>query len=708
MNSTADFSLSLIPRRLPRSCIAGLMLTALASALAQAQTPASQGEIVVSASRAAQTRFDAPAAIDVVTVDAFRATSPLVNLSELLGAVPGLQIRERQNYAQDLQVSVRGFGTRSTFGVRGVRILVDDIPATMPDGQGQAATASLSAASRIEVLRGPMAQMYGNSAGGVLQVFTRNPPGAAASRGDEAATASITLGAGSDQQRQIGASFAGGSELIGAVLDVSKYSTDGYRDHSAAERTQFAGKIVLRASAATTVTAMFNQFDQPIAQDPLGLTQAAYEQNPRQVIAGAVSFDTRKKIAQQQGGVVLDHQLADNDALKARLYSGTRQVNQTLALSGSATNSSGGVVDLDRDYGGVGLNWTHKMRVNGLPLSWVIGVEADQLRELRRGFVNNAGVAGDLRRDESDRARNRDIFGQIDWRFAPDWRATAGVRTSQVGLSVDDHYITAASPNDSGSVDFHNTSPVAGLVWHASDALNVYANLGRGFETPTLAESAYRAVGTGPNLSLLPSTSVQAELGAKIKSGRHAIDLALFDARSKNEIVPSTVINGRAIYQNADGVQRRGADSGWQASWNSLTTRLAYTWLDARFQKAFYSAPNVLVAEGNRLPGAPEHSLYIDAQYQFSKALMAGLELKAESQVQVNDVNTASAPGYALWNARTGYALRLGAADLFVFGRIDNLLDKRYTGSVIVNDGNGRFFEPAPGRRFFMGVRTAL
>ena len=687
-----------------RRAICAIALTgALASGVAHAQAAAALEEIVVSASRAAQTRFDAPAAIDVVTLDAFRATSPLVNLSELLGTVPGLQIRERQNYAQDLQVSVRGFGTRSTFGVRGVRILVDDIPATMPDGQGQAATANLSAASRIEVLRGPMAQLYGNAAGGVLQVFTRTPP-----RNDAPSTASISVGAGTDDQRQIGAAFAGGNETIGAVLDASRYSTNGSRDHSAAARTQFAGKLVLRPFAATTVTALFNYFDQPLAQDPLGLTQAAYEQNPRQVVAGALSFNTRKTIAQQQGGIVLEHQLNDNDALKARLYAGTRQVNQTLALSGSATTSSGGVVDLDRDYGGVGLHWTRKMRVNDLPLNWVLGVEADQLREVRKGFVNNAGVAGDLRRNENDRARNRDVFGQLDWTFAPDWRATAGLRMSTVRLSVEDRYITSASPDDSGSVDFRNTSPVAGLVWHAADDVNVYANLGRGFETPTLAESAYRAGATGPNLGLLPSTSVQAELGAKIRRGRHAIDLAVFDARSKNEIVPSTVINGRAIYQNADGVQRRGMEAGWQAHWDAITTRMAYTWLDARFRKAFYSTPTVLVAAGNRLPGVPQHSLVIDTQYQVTTALMAGLELKAESAVQVNDVNAAAAPGYAQWNLRTGYALRIGAADVFLYGRIDNVLDQRHAGSVIVNDGNGRFFEPAPGRRFFVGLRAAL
>lgn len=657
--------------------------------------------VVVSASRAAQSRFDAPAAIDVVTVDTLHATSPLVNLSELLSTVPGVQVRNRENYAQDLQVSVRGFGTRSTFGVRGVRILVDGIPATMPDGQGQAATASLTAASRIEVLRGPLAQLYGNSAGGVVQVFTRDPAVGPLS-------GTVSVGAGSYDQRQEGASLSGGSATLGATLDVSHFTTDGYRDHSAAERTEVAGKVVAHISPATTVTVVLNYFDQPKAQDPLGLTRAAFEQEPRQVIDAALTFNTRKTIEQKQVGLVLEHRLSDSDTLNARVYGGTRELMQTLSLSGVALTSAGGVVDLSRGYGGVGLNWNHQTRVNGLPLNWTLGMEADKLHELRRGYVNDNGNAGALRRDESDSARDLDFFGQLDWAFAPDWRVTAGARASHVKLGVNDHYVTAASPNDSGGVSYRQTSPVAGLVWSVADTVNLYANVGKGFETPTLAEAAYKAVGTGPNLSLQASTSVQAELGAKFKRGADTLDLALFNARSDAEIVPSLTINGRSVYQNVDGVRRRGVEAAWQATRGAWSTHLSYTFLDASFRDAFQNASNATIAAGNRLPGAPRHSLFGDAQYQFSDAVSAALEMKTEARVFVDDVNSDAAGGYAEFNARAGYRFKAGGADLFLYARVDNVLEQRYAGSVIVNDGNGRFFEPAPGRRWFVGVRAAL
>lgn len=672
--------------------IASLLICAF-SAPAQAQTESTLGEIVVSGNRSEQRRFDVPGAIDLVEIDPMRQGSPLVNLSELMSAVPGVQLRNRENYAQDLQLSVRGFGTRASFGVRGVRILIDGIPATMPDGQGQVSSISLTSAKRIELLRGPLAQLYGNAAGGVLQVFTKDPPVSATPQ------FGVAAGVGSDGQRHLDLSVGGGSETLGALLDVSRFRTDGYRDHSEAERTQINAKVVARPSSATTVTGVFNSFDQPLSQDPLGLTRVDFRSNPRQAFSGAYTFDTRKTIEQRQAGVVLEHDFSASDRLSARVYGGTREVFQALAFAPN------GVVDLDRSFGGVGLNWTHKTRVNELPLQWTVGVEADQLKETRQGFFNNRGTPGALARNEDTTARNLDYFGQLDWSFASQWRALAGLRVSRVRFGVDDNFIAPGNPDDSGSVTHHNTSPVLGLVWHASDRLNVYGNVGTGFETPTLAESAYRAGGTGPNFLLKPSKSVQAEIGMKARAGRHSLDLALFNTRSRDEIVPLSASGGRTIFQNADRVERRGIEAGWKADWQQVSTRLAYTLLDARFKSAFTSSGNT-VAAGNRLPGAPRHSLYAEAEARVSEGATVGLEMRAESKTQVNDINADAAPGYAAFNLRAGKELRAGAAKVFLFARIDNLFDRQYAGSVIVNDGNGRFFEPAPGRRLFVGART--
>lgn len=665
------------------------------AAQAQARTDATLGEVVVSGNRSEQRRFDVPGAIDAVEVDPMRLGSPLVNLSELMSAVPGVQVRNRENYAQDLQLSVRGFGTRATFGVRGVRILIDGIPATMPDGQGQVSAISLTSAKRIELLRGPLAQLYGNAAGGVLQVFTQDPPVSATPQ------FGVGAGIGSDGQRHLDLSVGGGSETLGALLDVSRFRTDGYRDHSAAERTQLNAKVVARPSSATTITGVLNTFDQPLSQDPLGLARAAFRANPRQAIANAYTFDTRKTIEQKQAGIVVAHDLSASDRINARLYGGTREVFQTLAFQAN------GVVDLDRSFGGVGLNWTHKTRVNGLPLQWTVGVEADRLKETRKGFNNNNGTPAALTRNEDDTAKNLDYFAQLDWAFAPQWQALAGVRVSRVRFGVDDNFVTATNPDDSGGVTYRNTSPVLGLVWHANDNVNVYGNLGTGFETPTLAESAYRPAntGTGPNFLLKASKSTQAELGIKARQGRHSLDLALFQSRSRDEIVQQSSTGGRAIFTNADRVGRRGVEVGWKADWQQVSTRVAYTLLDARFRSSYQSS-TATVPAGNWLPGSPRHSLYAETEARVGEGATVALEMRADSRVQVNDGNTDAAPGYAAFNLRAGKALRAGPAKVFLFARIDNLFDRQYAGSVIVNEANSRFFEPAPGRRFFVGVRS--
>ncbi|WP_325344314.1 TonB-dependent receptor family protein [Xylophilus sp.] len=674
----------------------------MGKAVAQ-EAAATLAPVEVNASTAAQRRFDAAASYDILQLDPFRAATPLVNLSELVAGQPGVAVIDRGNYAQDLQIAVRGFGSRSTFGVRGVRILVDGIPATMPDGQGQAATAQLPSASQVELLRGPLAQQYGNAAGGVLQVTTRDPrPGGGAS---------ASAAAGSSGLRVLGASFDFGDRTLGGLLDVSHMETDGWRAHSAAERTHLNGKLVARPDGDTTITALVNLFDQPNAQDPLGLTRAQFDADPRQTPSVADQFNTRKSISQNQLGLVLDRRLGDQDSLRARVYGGKRALRQYLSMSGDALTSAGGVVDLDRDYYGAGVAWTHALRLlSGLPASWTVGLDADRLAENRRGFVNNGGTAGALRRDERDRAGNTDLHAQVDAWVAPTWRVIAGLRSTQVRVSVDDHYITAANPDDSGSRTYRQTSPALGLVWSASDSVNLYANVGRGFETPTLAEMAYSQTNTGPNYGLAASRSRQAELGVKWQGGawgaQQRLQAAVFDARSRDEIVPAATVNGRTVYQNADRVRRRGAELAWSATAGAWTPRLAFTWLDAAFDSDYQVAGGARVPSGNRLPGTARQTALVGVDYAAPAGWTAGAEVLAASRTFANDVNTAWAPGYAVAALKAGYAFTAGGVRWYAWGRIDNLFDRRYAGSLIVNDGNSRFYEAAAGRRAVVGLRA--
>lgn len=653
-------------------------------------------------SAAAQRRFDSAASHNSIPVDGFRDPMPLVHLSEVLAGQPGVVTQDRGNYAQDLQIAVRGFGSRATFGVRGVRILVDGIPASMPDGQGQAATAHLPSAAEVEVLRGPLAQLYGNAAGGVVQVTTRDPrPGGAGQAG---------VALGTYGQRMLDASLDFGGERLAGLVDVSQFETDGWRAHSAARRTHFNGKLVAKPDSRTRITALLNWYDQPLAQDPLGVTQQQLDENPRQAAAVATAFDTRKSVAQNQLGVVLEHQLDANNSFQLRAYGGQRQLEQYLSFSGAALNSAGGVVDLDRNFHGAAATWTRSMRLpSGLPLTWTTGIESHRMSEHRQGFVNEQGRSGALRRDEQDRAANTDLYTQLDAWISPRWRAIAGLRASQVRVRVNDHRITPENPDDSGSRTWRHTSPMLGLVWSVSDEWNLYANLGRGFETPTLAEMAYTLGNTGPNFGLSAARSRQWEVGAKWRSASQQMELAWFDTRSRDEIVPVETVNGRSVFQNVDNVRRQGLELAWRARWGAWAPNASYTYLNAYFGNGYTGAGGAVVANGNRLPGTARHTAQVALDYAPGARWRVGGRLNLSGRVFANDTNTASAAGYAVLGMHAAYQWGSDSdsgTQWQLWARLDNVLDRRYVGTLIVNDGNGRFFEPAAGRRLMVGVRA--
>jgi iron complex outermembrane receptor protein len=663
-------------------------------AQAQDALPVLLDPVVVSAQRSRQPSFDAPAAVSGVTRDAIEDAGPQVNLSESLNRVPGISVLNRQNYAQDLQLSIRGFGARSTFGIRGVRLLVDGIPATMPDGQGQASSIDLSSAGRIEVLRGPLAQLYGNAAGGVVQVFTQDEP--------PEPTATGFLSVGSFGQRKLGLRYAGASQGQGLTVAASQFETDGYRAHSDAKRGQLNARWHKDLSADTRISVVLNALDQPTSHDPLGLTRAQWQADPRQAPAIAVMQDARKSVRQHQAGVVVEHSLSADTTLTARLYTGARDLDNALSTplaAQAAPTSSGGIVRFSRAYSGVEAQVEHRIA----SLTVTAGVDADRMREDRQGYVNDSGAQGELKRDERNTVSNADLFAQASWTFTPGWTLTAGARHSRVRFRSDDHFIATGNPDDSGGVDYTATNPVLGLAWRARDDMNVYANLGRGFETPTFTELAYRSTGTGLNTDLQASRSRHAEAGLKWKLGDdQRLDLAVFDIATSNEIVVDTNNGGRTTYKNAGRTTRRGVEASYAAALgDSLRTTLSFTQLKAVYADAFVSgsgAGAVPVPAGNRLPGTPQRTAFAELVWtprSTWQGFHTAIELVHTGRIFVNDINDDAAPAATVLNLRAGLTQTSGAWQFKELLRIDNANDRRYAGSVIVNDANKRYFEPA-------------
>lgn len=667
--------------------------------LAFAATAAvAQETVVVTATRIPQPGFDIPSAIDSVESAAIREDNPQVNLSETLNRVPGIVVQNRQNYAQDLQVSSRGFGARSTFGVRGVRLIADGIPATMPDGQGQAATFDLSSADRIEVLRGPFASLYGNSSGGVVQVFTADGP--------SQATADATVSAGSFGQRRVNVR-AGGPSPLNYLVSASRFESEGYRDHSAVVREQLNAKAKA-ALGRGMLTLVASGMEQPDTQDPLGLTRAQLEGDPRQVDPAAVAFDTRKTIRQAQAGTVYEIDATDIDSLQARAYFGERRVVQYLGFAGDTPLGAGGIVDLDRGYGGTGLRWTRRTQMAGRALNVSIGADHDRLAERRRGYVNEAGRGGELRRDEDDTVSNSDLYLQAEWSLHPRWTLSGGARRSTVRFTSDDHYTAGINPDDSGRTSYTRTTPVLGVRFKAMRDLNLYANLGEGFETPTFAELAYRPAGaTGLNFELQAAKSRHAEAGFKARWGGswHAEGSA-FRIETRDEIVTNASAGGRTDFRNASKTLREGVELALRGQLaDAWHVALAYTAIDARFTEAFTSGADTVPA-GRKLPGVPHAVAHAELAWRPSGGFHAAAEVRHSGKVYVNEANSDAAASYTVASLRAGYEHRAGAWRLREFIRVDNVADRRYAGSVIIAEARGRYFEPAPGRNYFAGIEV--
>lgn len=664
-----------------------------------------------------QPAFDTPASVDVIDEATLRNGQAQVNLSETLVRVPGVVAQNRQNYAQDLQISIRGFGARSTFGVRGVRLYADGIPASGPDGQGQVSHFDLASAARVEVVRGPFSSLYGNSSGGVISLFTED--------GGPQTIADVSGAWGSDGQQRLGAKLGGTQGKLQYNLSASRFRTDGWRDHSAARRTSFNGKLKYNASDDTRLTLVLNSVAMPGVQDPLGLTRAEMEANPRQATRAAYTFNTRKSVDQQQGGLVWEQRLAPGQALQFTAYAGEREADQFLAIPTGPQNApshAGGVIDLTRRYQGLDARWIGKLRLLDKPLTLTAGVSGDQVKEARRGYQNfvgtTTGVQGAPRRDESNTVRSFDQYLQAQWALAERWSASAGLRHSRVSFDSRDHYVAAGNGDDSGAVRYQATTPALGLVFHATEALNLYASAGRGFETPTLNELSYRPDRSpGLNFDLKSARSRQWEIGAKAElAPRWRLNAAWFQARTHDEIVVFSNTGGRSTFQNVGLTQRRGIELALSGAWGSgWTTALAATYLDARYGNSFMTCvgapcatPNTPVSSGNRIPGIPRLSLFGELAWQHRPiGLEAALELRHLSRIFVNDTNTDAAPAATTLALRASLAQTVGRWSIKEFARIDNLTGRRHAGSVIVNEGNGRFFEPAPGRAWLVGVNAA-
>ena len=632
----------------------------------------------------------APYAVSVAAGEALTRAQPGLGLDEALAAVPGVQVDNRYNPALGERLVVRGFGARAQFGVRGVRVLVDGLPATLPDGQTTLNHVDPGSLARAEVVRGPASALYGNAAGGVIRLSTFAPP-AVPLRPEYRATF------GAHGLARMQAQAAGQSGAMGYRASVTRLEYGGYRDHSGAGSTLANGTFLWsRGAGALRLVLHAVRYD---ALNPGSLTDSLLRADRGAVAPVYTRFDTGERGRQAQLGLTWER-ATEGGGVEVAGYVLGRSIENPIPFAW---------IELDRRVGGLRASFSSRAG----PLRWTVGGEAEEQRDDRKNFANDDGVPGERRLDQRERVTALAAFGQAAVEVGR-VDVLGALRYDRFRFAADDRLVTAENPDDSGAQTMDAWSPTLGVSLAASRAVSVYANVSTAFETPTTTELANRPTGAGGfNPELEPQRTTSYEVGARARAGAAFAEVAAYRARVRDALIPFEVPStpGRQFFRNAGEAVHRGAEvSAGVSPLRDVTARVACTWTDARFGR--YRLNDSTDLEGNRVPGVAPHRVEATLYWRSPRGPFAGVDARRVSAVPVKDDDAAgrfASPAYMLVDARFGWEeLRIGPVRATPSLGVSNLFDELYNASVVVNATGARFYEPGPGRAVYVGLDVAL
>ncbi len=669
-------------------------LAALCASPAAAQQEQGQAnpleEIVVTATRMDHTLANAPVAVSVIGEQDIQSARQQLGLDESLSRVPGLFMQNRYNFAQDLRIAIRGFGARANFGIRGIKILVDGIPETLPDGQGSVDTIDIGATSQIEVIRGPTSTLYGNASGGVISVTSEAAP--------DAPFVETRLSGGEYGFRKIQLKAGGRTDRVGYMLSASDQEFDGYREQSRAENRQLTGRFDIDLGSEREFRAVINHSDQPVADDPGGVDAEQAAAAPRSARDANVLFNGGETLEQTRIGFLYAAPIGSAGLLEARNYYVTRDFSNSLPFTG------GGIVEFDRFFAGGGVSYTHEGVWLDRPNRLIVGLDYEDQDDDRLRYDNLTGTRGPLVFDQNESVTSQGLFIRNELSLTPDASLTFGARFDEVEFDVTDHFL--ADGDDSGSRSLRDTSPMIALSVGLSDSLRVYGRYSTAFETPTTTEFNRPSGAGGFNPNVDPQTAENLEVGMRgILGERSRYELALYTIDVDDELIAFEVPGspGRDFYENAGSSKRDGLEASLILDpTERLSTTFTYTYSDFEFERFVDGGGNDF--SGNTIPATSEHVLFGEVTYTDPRGWFGAFDVMYVDDQFANNANTDTADGYTVANARFGYERELGGIVLEPFVGVNNLFDETYMSNVRINAFGGRYFEAAPDRNVYGGV----
>ena len=627
---------------------------------------------------------------------------PTWGLDEALAAVPGVFAANRYNFSLDQRLAIRGFGARSAFAVRGIKIILDGIPQTLPDGQGQLTHVDLGSTDRIEVLRGSASALYGNATGGVISIWTD-------ARGPVRSTGEVRVVAGAFDRGlertwtkwQASGRFrvaAAGS----AALSVSRLSYEGERDHSAADLRALSGRLRLPLGSVWSLTALADIGDQPRADNPGALNLTELGRNRDTVPPLNLSTRAGKDVLQGQAGATLRGRLASGDEATVTVFGLARDLEnpQTFAYIRLNRAAYGTRAVYTRHGGGV-----------------TAGIDVQRQRDDRANFGNAGGTPDTVRSlDQLEHVTELGPFVQGVVGVAPRTTLTAGLRYDRVSFDVRDRLIGDSTTdlkyrNDSGRRVMAALSGSLGATLQASNVVTLYASAGSSFETPTTTELANRPdTAGGFNRDLSPQRAWTYEVGARGGGQGASWELTLYQAEVRDALVSFEIpaSPGRRFFRNAGSTRYRGVELAAGATvLGGMDFRVTWTYSDFRYRRyAFTAGGTTHVLDGRRLPGIPQQALRLAlrARPASFRGGWGEIETQYASRYAVDDTLSRQTSPWWVTNVRLGW----DRAHVSPFVAVQNVFNRKYVASVVVNAAAGRYYEPAPGRNVYLGLSAYL
>ena len=666
-------------------CAVALAVRSHAEEPSAAPPPVLIEPVVVTATRMPQPQAEVPAAISVVQQPDSQDGRQTVGVDEVLNRVPGVFVQNSGNFAQDERIQIRGFGTRAAFGTREIRVLVDGLPETLPDGQTELDAVDLGAMQRIEVLRGPAAALYGNASGGVIQLFTEDGPQ------QPYAEARLTGGSFGLQKYQVkGGATVGRASFF---TQASFFDLDGFRHHSSTRSTVVTSKLRYQLDENTDATLLLNGVDSPVADDAGGLTRAEADRDRRLAAPLNVRLDAGEAVQQGRIGTVVEHRREALD-LSGYAYVLYRDFDNGLPVLPA---NGEGIVSFTRVSPGGGVKAAMDFPLWLFPHHLLVGGDAQHQDDDRRRFANNNGERGELRVQQRERVTGLGVYMRDAIDITDNFEVNGGARYDNVGYQLD---VGTPAPS-SASHTLDAWSPAAGARYTPLRNLSLFFNYGTAFQVPTTTELG-NPVGAGFKTDLGPQHAESYEAGVRGDwNERVQAEVVGFWIDLTDEIVHFQAPSGKDDYRNAGSSRRYGVEVDWQASlFPGLRWTSAFTWIEAHYRN--YQAPAGDFSD-NAEPGIPDWHIYQELRYDHRSGAFAAAELVAVDDLFVDDGNTARSPGYEVVNLRAGIQRTFGRWTISPFVGLSNVGDVGYDGTVRLNAANGRFYEPAPGINAYGG-----